>query len=287
MRLKRDIVWMHESLLEKGKSYWIKHNSSMVSATIKEVNYKLNLENLEKEDASKIGLNDICQLKLSLSRPLVVARYQDNKNAGNFIIIDRVSNATLAAGMISGFANKKEQDIQAVELGLKPEERAKRFGQKPFLIIFTGLSGTAKIVLARALERRLFESGYLPYVLDPSKLSHSERHAEGLALEKVIDYAEVIKGSGCIAISAFTLPKEADRKRLIEHFGKEHTLLIHCHASDTTRRQRLDRLGRLDDHIIQFENPKQCDLVIETNDLNIQREVNVLVNLLAKKDVIY
>ncbi|HVH97906.1 MAG TPA: sulfate adenylyltransferase subunit CysN, partial [Enhygromyxa sp.] len=153
-RLQATLVWMHDIPLEPGRQYLIKHTTNLVSGSIVAVDHRIEMDTLAKVPAETLALNDVGDVTLSLNRPLILDRYDSDKTAGSFIVIDRVSNVTIAAGMIRGHGEDYQDDGRAVARALVSTERGARFNQKPAVLWMTGRSGTGKIVVARSLERR-------------------------------------------------------------------------------------------------------------------------------------
>ena len=143
-QLKAHLVWMNEEPLKLNHIYLIKHANDFYQGSFKEVLYKLNMDTLEQDTASELSLNDIGEISLSMNRPLIMDLYSSNRKAGAFIVVDRMTNLTVAAGMISGFDFDEQQDLKILAQGLKAEERAQHFGQKPSVIWFTGRPGLSQ-----------------------------------------------------------------------------------------------------------------------------------------------
>ena len=167
--LEAELVWMHEEELKVGKPYWVKLGSSTVTAVVQSIHHRVNMQSLAQEPSSTFKLNDIGRVSLALSRPLVVETYKKNKGAGAFILIDKMNNSTLAAGLVSAYGHDEQTDIRSLSERITSEERAQRFSQTPSVVWLTGRPGAAKIVVARALEKKLFQNGYLPYVWTPAE----------------------------------------------------------------------------------------------------------------------
>ncbi len=282
-----NIVWMDQEKLKMGTAYWIKLGSSMVTGVVKKIKHKLNMQTLLQEPSSSLQLNDIGEVEIALNQPLVLETYQKNQGSGAFIVIDKINNHTLAAGMVSLCGHNEQTDIRSLSEKLTSEERAKRFSQKPSVVWLTGRPGSAKIVIARSLERRLFESGHFPYVLDPDRIPHTHRHATGKGLDAVINYADIMLDSGAIVISAFTSPKPEDRQRVKEKFGAENVLEIYAHSDLETCKSRLEGLGRNpEDASVDYVKPSDSDYVLNAQTLNLNQELNHIMALLKKRGFI-
>jgi bifunctional enzyme CysN/CysC len=287
-RLQATLVWMHDIPLETGRQYLIKHMTNLVSGTIASVEHKIDMDTLAQVPADTLALNDVGNVSLSLNRPLILDDYTNDKTAGSFVIIDRVSNVTVAAGMIRGHGEDYQDDGRAVARALVANERAARFNQKPAVLWMTGRSGTGKIVVARALERRLFDAGHMAYVFDPRSLTRIDRQAQAKAFQGLIDSAELIADAGMIVIVTYTSPARIDRTRARERFNDRCAFLeVFFDADLASCRSRLEALGRdPDEASLAYEPPDDPDVMIDGNELDIDREVDRLVRALERRGVL-
>jgi bifunctional enzyme CysN/CysC len=287
-RLQATLVWMHDIPLELGRQYLIKHMTNLVSGSIVAVDHRIDMDTLAKVPAETLALNDVGDVSLSLNRPLILDRYDSDKTAGSFIIIDRVSNVTIAAGMIHSHGEDYQDDGRAVARALVSAERGSRYNQKPAVIWMTGRSGTGKIVVARALERRLFDAGHMAYVLDPRQLARVDRQAQAKQFQPLIDAAELLADAGLIVIVAYPSPARIDRQRARERLGEKATYLeAFFDAELPTCRSRLEALGRdPDEASLAYEPPDDPDVMIDGDELDIEREVDRLVKSLERRGVL-
>ncbi|MCA9686198.1 MAG: adenylyl-sulfate kinase, partial [Myxococcales bacterium] len=287
-RLQATLVWMHDIPLEVGRQYLIKHTTNLVSGTVVAVDHKVDMDTLGKVPAETLALNDVGDVTLSLNRPLILDSYARDKTAGSFVVIDRVSNVTVAAGMIRSHGEDYQDDGRAVARALGAVERAARFNQKPAVLWMTGRSGTGKIVVARALERRLFDTGHQAYVFDPRRIARVERQAQGKALDFLIDAAELAADAGLLVIIAYTSPARSDRQRARERLGDRFEFIeAFFDAELPTCRSRLEALGRdPEEASYAYEPPDDPDIMIDGDELNIDREVDRLMRALERRGVL-
>ena len=287
-RLNATLVWMHDIPLELGRQYLIKHMTNVISGTVVKVEHKVDMDTLDQVETHTLALNDVGDVALSLNRPLILDEYTADKTAGSFVIIDRVSNVTIAAGMIRSHGEDYQDDGRAVAQALVPTERAARFNQQPAVLWMTGRSGTGKIVVARALERRLFDAGHMTYVLDPQQLGRIPHQAQGKDFKALVDAAELIADTGQIVIVAYTSPARADRSVARQRFVDRCTFIEAFFDADLpTCRSRLEALGRnRDEASLAYEPPDDPDIMIDGDELDIEAEVDRLVRALERRGVL-
>ncbi|MCX7080391.1 MAG: sulfate adenylyltransferase subunit CysN, partial [Pseudomonas sp.] len=157
------LIWMNEEAGLHGRNYDIKLATQWASASITNIKYRVNINTLGHEASTQLSLNDISVCTLAISKPLVYDSYQHSKTLGSFILVDRISNATVAAGMIT-HSLRRAQNVHKQELSITRNNREKLNGHKGKVIWFTGLSGSGKSTLANALEVELHARGYRTYI---------------------------------------------------------------------------------------------------------------------------
>ncbi len=178
------LVWMDEKALSPGGSYWLKHTTSLVPCRITGVSYRMDIHSLSPHEAPTLALNDVGRVSLSLSRPILCDAYEANRATGAFILIDRLTNATVAGGMIT---NRSSEGGPSSVRAVTGAMRAARLGHSPVAVWLVGNPRHAP--LAYRLEQRLFEQGLMAYALEGS--DHASRLADG---------AQLLTGAGLIAI---------------------------------------------------------------------------------------
>src|SRR5690606_36868881 len=158
------LIWMHEQPMLGGRPYLMKIGGKTVPVTLAAPKYKINVNTLEHLAAKELALNEVGICNLSSSQPVAFDSYQSNRETGSFILIDRLSNATVGAGLID-FSLRRSQNIHMQHTDVGQKERAEQLGQKPVLLWFTGLSGAGKSAIANLLETRLYARGQHTYLL--------------------------------------------------------------------------------------------------------------------------
>ncbi len=212
------IVWMHERPMLQGRSYRLKIGTKTASATVAPLKYKLNVNTLEHTAARKLELNDIGVCGLELDQPIVFEPYEQNRELGGFILIDRLTNNTVGAGMLH-FALRRSQNVHWQAFEINKSSRAKIKSQRPCVLWFTGLSGAGKSTIANLVERRLYALGYHTYVLDGDNVRHGLNKDLGFTeadrvenIRRVAEVSKLMVDSGLIVLVAFISPFRAERR---------------------------------------------------------------------------
>jgi bifunctional enzyme CysN/CysC len=212
------IIWMHERPMLQGRSYVMKIGTQMVSATVSPLKYRVNVDTLEHLAAKKLELNDIGVCALELSRPVVFEPYAENRDLGGFILIDRISNATVGAGLLH-FALRRSDNVHWQAFDVDKQARADMKGQRPCVIWFTGLSGAGKSTIANLLEKRLHALGRHTYLLDGDNVRQGLNKDLGFTeadrvenIRRVSEVARLMADAGLIVLVSFISPFRAERR---------------------------------------------------------------------------
>ena len=211
------IVWMADDALVPGRSYWLKLGTQMVSATVQAPKYTVNVNSMEHMAAKTLELNAIGVAEISTDRPIVFAPYADNHALGGFILIDKISNATVAAGMLH-FSLRRAQNVhwQATDIGRDAHAMLKN--QKPKILWFTGLSGSGKSTIANEVEKALHLMNRHTFLLDGDNVRHGLNKDLGFTetdrienIRRVGEVAKLMADAGLIVLTAFISPFRAER----------------------------------------------------------------------------
>jgi bifunctional enzyme CysN/CysC len=212
------IVWMHERPMLQGRSYVMKIGTQTVSATVAPLKYRVNVDTLEHLAAKKLELNDIGVCALELSRPVVFEPYTATRDLGGFILIDRISNATVGAGLLH-FALRRSDNVHWQAFDVDKQARADMKGQRPCVIWFTGLSGAGKSTIANLLEKRLHALGRHTYLLDGDNVRQGLNKDLGFTeadrvenIRRVSEVARLMADAGLIVLVSFISPFRAERR---------------------------------------------------------------------------
>ena len=274
------LVWMADEAMYPGRPYLLKIGPRTVNATITEPKYRVNVNTLEHLAAKKLDLNEIGVVNLSLDRPVAFDPYRDNREMGGFILIDRMSNATVGAGMLH-FALRRAHNIHLQHVDVDKAARAEAKGQRPCVIWLTGLSGAGKSTLANLVEKRLYALGRHTYLLDGDNVRHGLNRDLGFTeadrvenIRRVAEVARLMVDAGLIVITAFISPFRAERAMARSLVGDGEFIEVHvdtpldvAEARDDKGLYKKARRGELKNFTgidSPYEPPAQPELHIDT-----------------------
>ncbi len=291
-RLDAFLCWMSPAPMEKGKRYILRHTTQTVNAYVKEIVYRLNVNELRREESESMELNDIGRIELETSQPLFFDRYKLNKGTGSFILIDAATNVTVGAGMINSVVKdrgnmpftRQEKSPNTVWEGLNisREEREQRNGHKAAVLWLTGLSASGKTSIARLLEKKLFEKGMHTALLDGDMVRHGLCSDLGFSdydrkenIRRIAETARLFFEQGNIVICTFISPFKADREfaRNIIPQGRFVETWVKCDLQTAIKRDPKGLYAKaLKGEIRNFtgisspyENPENPEIIIDTD----------------------
>ena len=220
-----NLVWMDQEPGHHGRAYWLKTSTTRVNATITNIKYKYNVNTLEHLSTHDMALNDIGVATISVDRNIPFEPYANNRALGSFVLIDRFTNATVAAGMIN-FALRRARNIHHQKLLIDKAAREALNGHEGRVLWFTGLSGAGKSSIADALEQRLHKRGVRTYILDGDNVRHGLNQDLGFSdgdrienIRRVGEVAKLMVDAGLVVLTSFISPFRAERdmaRRLME-----------------------------------------------------------------------
>ena len=224
-RFSANLVWLGESELISSRSYYLVNGSGMVPATITTIRHRLNITEGSQESARTLGMNEIGLVEIATDAPIPLSKYSDDRNSGNFVLVDRVTLGTVGAGMVV-HALRRATNITKHDYEVDKTARAKQKGQRAKLIWMTGLSGSGKSTIANALEKKLFASGVHSYILDGDNLRLGLNKDLGFTKEdraenvrRVAEVGKLMVDAGLVVIVALVSPFKVDRDHARELFG--------------------------------------------------------------------
>ena len=292
------VVWMAQDPLMPGRNYWLKCGTQIVNASITKIKHQINVNTLEHIAAEKLELNAVAECNLATDKPLVFDSYADNSGTGGFVLIDRISNLTVAGGVID-HPLRRAQNVQPQHFHVNKEARAQLNNQKPCVLWFTGLSGSGKSTIANELEKKLFGMGHRTYVLDGDNVRHGLNKDLGFTQEdrienirRVAEVAKLMVDAGLIVITTFISPYRADREMARALFkGGEFfevfvdTPLEICEQRDPKGLYKKARKGEIMNFTgidSAYEPPEQAELTLDTNYLDVEKTVTMLMEVINR-----
>jgi bifunctional enzyme CysN/CysC len=242
------VVWMDDHELLPGRPYLIKLGTSLVGATFSQPKYKVNVNTMEHLAARTLELNEIGVCTVSTDRMVPFDPYADNRDTGGFVVIDRLTNATVGAGLLH-FSLRRSQNVhwQAVEVDLAARNRL--MGHGSGVVWFTGISGAGKSTIANRAEQLLHAHGVHTYLLDGDNVRHGLNHDLGFTeldrienIRRVAEVARLMADAGLVVLASFISPFRADRRRARELIGEARFCEVHVDTSLEDAESR-DRKG--------------------------------------------
>ena len=293
------LVWMGEEPMLPGKKYDIKRATSYVPGSIPSIVHRVDVNTLEQGAASELKLNEIGRVKVALDASIALDGYEYNRTTGAFIVIDRLTNGTVGAGMIIADPVAHGGGQHGRLAHVSTEERASRFGQQPATVLFTGLSGAGKSTLAYAVERKLFDMGRAVYVLDGQNLRHDlnkglpqDRAGRAENWRRAAHVARQFNEAGLIALAAFVAPDAEGREQAKALIGSERALTVYVQASPQVCAER-DPQGlyaaageNIPGEGFPYDVPLNADLVIDTQTQSVEEGVKAVLDLLRSRGAI-
>jgi bifunctional enzyme CysN/CysC len=231
------IVWMSEEPMLPGRPYLLKVGTRTVGVTVAQPKYKVNVNTLEHTAAKTLELNEIGVCNINLDRPVPFDPYGENRDMGGFVLIDRFTNNTVAAGLLH-FALRRADNVHWQAIEVDKEAHANLKGQRPALVWFTGLSGAGKSTIANIVERKLHEQGRHTYLLDGDNVRHGLNKDLGFTdadrvenIRRVAEVAKLMVDAGLIVLASFISPFRAERRMARELLGDGEFVEVFVDAS--------------------------------------------------------
>jgi bifunctional enzyme CysN/CysC len=314
-QLECTLCWMSEEPMNPKGSYILQHTTRQVRAYISEINYRIDVDTLHRDQAETFHLNEIGRVKITTTQPLFFDPYALNRATGNFILIDPVTNTTVAAGMIrrrareldevvaQQTARQRSTNVTWDSSQISRELRERQNGHKATVLWFTGLSGSGKSTVARALERRLYELGCHTFYLDGDNVRHGLNgdlgFSEGDRKENIRRVAEVARlgfDHGNITLCTFISPFQADREfaRSLVPQGRFIEVYVKCDLEVAKRRDPKGLYAKaMRGEIPEFtgvsspyEEPQTPEIVVETDVQAVEDTVAQIIEFLVRQGII-
>lgn len=226
------LVWMDQAPGYLGRNFWLKLGTTEVNAQITAIKHKINVNTFEHLSATQLMLNDLFVVTIKTDRPIAFEKYRDCTPMGAFILIDRISKQTVAAGMIE-FALRRASNVHRQELEIDKDARSVLNGHTSRVLWFTGISGSGKSTIANALEKALYAQGIRTYILDGDNVRHGLNNDLGFTeadrvenIRRVGEVAKLMVDAGIVVLTALISPFRAEREMVRSLFGKNEFLEI-------------------------------------------------------------
>ncbi|MYA27497.1 MAG: sulfate adenylyltransferase subunit CysN [Acidimicrobiales bacterium] len=298
------VVWMAEAGAEPGSSYLLQAANAVSNCTIRSIRHRIDIDSGAHEQAPGLGLNDIGHCVITSDRELAFDPYNANRATGSFVLVDRLTNATVAAGMIIGAASAWDRTPDAALVRQRSEisdaERAIRFGQQPCTILLTGLTAAGKSTLATALERELFDRGKVSIRLDGENVRMGISRDLGFStqersenLRRVSEVARLANGQGLIAIAALVAPDHVVRQRARDLVGAERYVEVFVDTPIEVCRERdphglyamadQGEIPRFPGVSARYDRPTDADLRVDTSAQSVDECVEAILRMLTER----
>jgi len=291
------LVWMHNEPGHMGRTYELKLANQWASASLTSLKYRVDVNTQAHESCKQLALNDITVANLALSKPLVFAPYNDNRTLGGFILVDKFTHATVAAGMIRHNL-RRAQNVHRQALSITRQEREHLNGHKGKVIWFTGLSGSGKSTLANALEKELHAHGKRTYILDGDNIRQGLNKDLGFTdadrvenIRRVSEVAKLMMDAGMIVMTAFISPFRAEREMARELIGADNFVEVYvstplevCEERDVKGLYKQARAGKIPNMTgvnSPYEAPDAPAFVANAENKSIEAIVQDLAKLMT------
>ncbi|CAN7148616.1 sulfate adenylyltransferase subunit CysN [Phenylobacterium sp. LjRoot219] len=290
------IVWMSDEPLLPGRSYWLKLGTQTVTAQVQAPKYQVNVNTMEHLAAKTLELNAIGVANLSTDKPIVFEAYTSDRDLGGFILVDKITNATVAAGMLH-FSLRRSQNVHWQALDVTREKHADLKNQKPAVLWFTGFSGAGKSTIANLVEKKLVRMNRHTFLLDGDNVRHGLNKDLGFTeadrvenIRRVGEVAKLMTDAGLIVLTAFISPFRAERRMVREMMAAGEfievfidTPLADAEARDVKGLYKKARAGQLANFTgidSPYEPPENAEIRIDTTKLTPEQAADLIVEKL-------
>lgn len=298
-RLSADLIWMSEAPARAGRSYLLKAGTTTVPATVAKVVDALDVDSLARSSQDDLGLNAIGRVWIETAHPIAFDPYSENRQTGSFILIDRATQSTVAAGMIVGSLDQAT-NVHHQPVDISPSMRAAMKGQQPLVVWLTGLPGAGKSTIANNLERRLVAAGRHTMLLDGDNLRQGLNADLGFDpparlenVRRVGEVARILADAGLIVIVALVSPFRADRARAAALFDEGRFVEVFvdtppevCRARDVKGLYRKAQAGQITNFTglgQAYEPPEQPALVVKAADMDADQAASIVFDLVMAR----
>jgi bifunctional enzyme CysN/CysC len=301
-QFEASIVWMADEAMLPGRRYLLKSGATTVNVEIGHLKHKVNVNTLEHLAATRLELNEIGVCNISLDKPIAFDPYKENRDTGGFILIDRMTNGTVAAGMID-FALRRASNIHMQAVDINKAVRSAQKKQKSCVLWLTGLSGSGKSTIANILEKKLCALDKHTYLLDGDNVRHGLSKDLGFTeadrvenIRRIAEVAKLMVDAGLIVITAFISPFSAERRMARSLVGKGEFFEIHVDTPlniaeerdpkglyKKARRGELKNFTGIDS---PYESPEAPEIRVDTTALDPEQAANLIIRKLTEAGIL-
>jgi bifunctional enzyme CysN/CysC len=296
------LVWMAEEPMLRGRSYLMRAGTATASATISPLKYKVNVDSLEHLAAEQLELNEIGVCELELDRPIAFDPYAENRDTGGFVLIDRVTNATVGAGMLN-FELRRSRTLRWQAIDVDKEAHARLKGQRPCMLWLTGLSGAGKSTIANLVEKKLHSLGHHTYVLDGDNVRHGLSKDLGFTdadrvenIRRVAEVGALMVDAGLIVLLSFISPFRSERRMARELVEEDEFIEVFVdvpievaeerdckHLYEKARKGEIKNFTGIDS---PYEKPEAPEIHIDTSLVTAEEAADQVLDELRRRGII-
>jgi bifunctional enzyme CysN/CysC len=296
------LVWMHDEPMFPGRAYLLKVGARSVLATIGVLKYRINVNSLEHVAAEKLELNDIGVVEVQLNHPVPFQPYKESRELGGFVLIDRLSNNTIGAGLLH-FSLRRADNVHWQAVDVTKKVRATQKQQQACLIWFTGVSGAGKSTIANLVEKRLLSMDRHTYLLDGDNVRHGLNKDLGFTpqdrvenIRRIGEVAKLMVDAGLIVLASFISPFRAERRMIRELFEPGEFLEVFINTPIDIAEQRdpkglyrKARHGELKNFTgidSPYEPPESAEITINTTEMSPHRAADEIIEVLLRRNIL-
>ena len=302
-QLQAHILWMSDNELFPGRQYILKTGNKSVPASVTSLKHRIDVNDLSESSAKTLNLNEIGICNLSLGAPIAFDAYNDNRNTGNFILIDRQTNATVGLGLVD-FALHRSSNVVWQDMKVDRSARSEIKNQKPALLWFTGLSGSGKSTIASLVEARLLDMGRHTYTLDGDNVRHGLNRDLGFTkadrienMRRIGDVSALMVDAGLITLASFISPYIQERQTIREKVAEGefvevfvNTPLEVCEARDVKGLYARARSGEIKNFTgidSEYQAPENPEIEIKTDEMSAEDAAELVVKYLQENGYLH
>jgi bifunctional enzyme CysN/CysC len=292
-QFEASVVWMIDEPMLPGRPYLMKIGTQTVTATVTEPKYKINVNTMEHLAAKQLGLNEIGVVNLALDRPIAFDPYTANRDTGGFILINRMTNNTVGAGMLN-FALRRSHNIHMQHVDVDKARRAQLKGQRPGVLWFTGLSGAGKSTVANLVEKKLAAAGRHTYLLDGDNVRHGLNKDLGFTeadrvenIRRIAEVARLMVDAGLIVMTAFISPFRSERAMARGLLGEREFIEVYVNTplaiaeerdvKGLYKKARRGEIANFTGISSPYEAPEEAEIVVDTESMSPEAAADLVI----------